>query len=162
MVIVNELLVSGQIEMYRRVTKTVQRGSHTPNSIPHIARHHVWLSQLRNQGWYLLSKTSSSAQSLVSFPLWPFSVQGSPPESHSRFSCLPSVNRSVVSDSFETPWTVEHQAPLPMKFPRQEYWGGLLFPSPGESSRPRDQTQVSCIAGGIFTRWWLLEVPRLL
>ena len=29
----------------------------------------------------------------------------------------------------------------------QEYWSGLPFPSPGESSRPRDQTQVSCLAG---------------
>jgi len=27
-----------------------------------------------------------------------------------------------------------------MGFPRQEYWSGLPFPSPGESSRPRDRT----------------------
>ena len=31
---------------------------------------------------------------------------------------------------FETPWTVACQAPLTMGFPRQEYWGGLSFPSP--------------------------------
>ena len=31
---------------------------------------------------------------------------------------------SVVSDS-AIPWTVAHQAPLPMGFSRQEYWGGL-------------------------------------
>ena len=30
-----------------------------------------------------------------------------------------------------TPWTAAHQAPLSMGFPRQEYWSGLLFPSPG-------------------------------
>ena len=29
-----------------------------------------------------------------------------------------------------TPWTVAHQAPLSMGFPRQEYWIGLPFPSP--------------------------------
>ena len=29
-----------------------------------------------------------------------------------------------------TPWT-PHQAPLSMGFSRQEYWSGLLFPSPG-------------------------------
>ena len=29
-----------------------------------------------------------------------------------------------------TLWTVAHQAPLSMGFPRQEYWRGLLFPSP--------------------------------
>ena len=41
------------------------------------------------------------------------------------FSC------SVVSDSFVTPWTVAHQAPLSMGFPRREYWRGLPFPSLG-------------------------------
>ena len=30
----------------------------------------------------------------------------------------------------ETPWTVAHLAPLPMRFSRQEYWSGLPFPSP--------------------------------
>ena len=28
------------------------------------------------------------------------------------------------------PWTIVHQAPLSMGFPRQEYWSGLTFPSP--------------------------------
>ena len=36
---------------------------------------------------------------------------------------------------------------------RIQYWSGLPFPSPGESSRPRDQTQVSCILGRRFTLW---------
>ena len=31
---------------------------------------------------------------------------------------------------FVTLWTVAHQAPLSMGFPRQEYWNGLPFPSP--------------------------------
>ena len=30
-----------------------------------------------------------------------------------------------------TPWSVVHQAPLSMGFPRPEYWSGLPFPSPG-------------------------------
>ena len=38
-----------------------------------------------------------------------------------------------------------------MGFPRQEYWSELLFPSPGESSQPRDKTWVSRIAGRHFT-----------
>ena len=33
-----------------------------------------------------------------------------------------------------TPWTVACQAPLSMEFPRQQYWNGLPFPSPEESS----------------------------
>ena len=36
-----------------------------------------------------------------------------------------------MSNYFVTPWTVPHQASLSMGFPRQEYWSGLPFPSPG-------------------------------
>ena len=35
-----------------------------------------------------------------------------------------------------TPQTVAHQAPLSMVFSRQEYWSGLLFPSPGDLPDP--------------------------
>ena len=41
----------------------------------------------------------------------------------------------VVSDSCD-PWTVAHQAPLSMRFSRQEYWSGLPFPSPGDLPNP--------------------------
>ena len=37
-----------------------------------------------------------------------------------------------MSYSFGTPWTVACQAPLPMGFPRQEFWSGVPFPSPGD------------------------------
>ena len=37
---------------------------------------------------------------------------------------------------FVTPWTVAHQAPPYMGFSRQEYWSGLLFPSPGDLPYP--------------------------
>ena len=33
---------------------------------------------------------------------------------------------------FPVPWTIAGQAPLSMGFPRQEYWSGLSFPSPGD------------------------------
>ena len=42
-----------------------------------------------------------------------------------------TVSHSAVSDSV-TPRTVAHQAPLPMKFSRQEYWSGLPFPPPAD------------------------------
>ena len=35
-----------------------------------------------------------------------------------------------------TPWTVAHWAPLFMGFPRQKYWSGLPFPSPGDVPSP--------------------------
>ena len=31
---------------------------------------------------------------------------------------------------FVTPWTVAHQAPLPIRFSRQEYWSRVPLPSP--------------------------------
>ena len=31
---------------------------------------------------------------------------------------------------FVTPWTVAYQAPPSIEFSRQEYWSGLLSPSP--------------------------------
>ena len=37
---------------------------------------------------------------------------------------------------FVAPWTVARQGPLSMEFPRQEYWSGLPFPSPGDLSKP--------------------------
>ena len=44
-----------------------------------------------------------------------------------------SLNRVQL---FATPWTVAYQAPPSMGFSRQEYWGGLLFPSPGDLPDP--------------------------
>ena len=41
-----------------------------------------------------------------------------------------------MSDSFVIPWTVARQASLSMGFPRQEYWSGLPFPSPGDLPDP--------------------------
>ena len=43
--------------------------------------------------------------------------------------CVQSLNHVSV---FGTQWTVAFQAPLSMGFPRQEYWSGLPFLSPGD------------------------------
>ena len=37
---------------------------------------------------------------------------------------------------FTTLWTIGHQAPLSIGVPRQEYWSGLPFPSPGDLPNP--------------------------
>ena len=55
---------------------------------------------------------------------------------------------------FMIPWTVAHQAPLPMGFPRQEYWSGLPFPLSGDLSIPgiKPTSPASpALAGGYFT-----------
>ena len=46
------------------------------------------------------------------------------------------VSVSSVMSNSATPWTVVGQAPLSMKFSRQEYWSGLPFPSPGNLPNP--------------------------
>ena len=57
----------------------------------------------------------------------------------------------VMSAAFATPWTVAHQAPLSMKFPRQEYWSGLPFPTPGDLPGPGIESASSALAGRFFT-----------
>ena len=46
------------------------------------------------------------------------------------------VSRSVISCS-ATPWTVAHHVSLSMGLPRQEYWSGMPFPSPGGLLDPK-------------------------
>ena len=49
------------------------------------------------------------------------------------------------------PWTVARQGPLSMGFPRQEYWSGLPFSSPGDLSGPGIEPVSSALAGRFFT-----------
>ena len=56
-----------------------------------------------------------------------------------------------MSDTFAAPWTVAHQAPLSMGFPRQEYWSGLPFPSPGDLPDPGTEPVSPALVGGYFT-----------
>ena len=57
------------------------------------------------------------------------------------------LSRYVTSDSFASPRSVAHQAPLAMGFPRQEYWSGLPFPSLGDLL----EGLIHCVAGEYFT-----------
>jgi len=58
-------------------------------------------------------------------------------------------SHQVISDTFATPWTVACQASLSMGFPRQNYWSGLSFPSPGYLPDPRIESPA--LAGRFFT-----------
>ena len=55
---------------------------------------------------------------------------------------------------FATLWAVAHQAPLSMGFPRQEYWNGLPFSSPGDLPDPGIELtspEFPACAGRLFT-----------
>ena len=61
-----------------------------------------------------------------------------------------SVSRSVTPDSYSTPCTVAHQAPLSLEFFRQVLeW--VAIPFSRISSRPRDWTWASCIADSLLS-----------
>ena len=53
----------------------------------------------------------------------------------------------IVSDSFETPWTVS----LVHEISQTRILEWVAVSSSRGSSRPRDWTHISCIAGGFFT-----------
>ena len=53
---------------------------------------------------------------------------------------------------FASPWTVAHQAPLSMGFPKQECWSGLPFPTPGDIPDLQPESPRSpAVAVGFFT-----------
>ena len=58
-----------------------------------------------------------------------------------------------MSNSFATPWTVAQHSPLSMGILQASILGWVAKSSSRGSSQPRDQTQVSCIAGEFFTVW---------
>ena len=55
---------------------------------------------------------------------------------------------SVMFNSFATQWSVALQAPLSIGLPRQEYWNGLPFPSPGDLPDP---LTTLALVGRLFT-----------
>ena len=69
------------------------------------------------------------------------------------FCCCCLVAKSCPT--LATPWTVALQAPLCMIFPRQEYWSGLLFPSPRDLPNAAIEPASPALAGGCFT----VELP---
>ena len=64
---------------------------------------------------------------------------------------------------FATPWTVAYQTPLSVGFPRQEYWSGSSFPTPGDLSDPGIEPASlasPALAGGFFTTSTTWEVCK--
>ena len=82
---------------------------------------------------------------ILTLKIW----QSPDPKHPSNFCCL-LFSRYVMFDSFVTPRTVAHQAFLSMGFPRQEYWSGWPFPSPGDLPNPGIKPGSPALAGGFF------------
>ena len=93
------------------------------------------------------------------------SLPSEPPEKPIYISISLSISISSVQSLshvqlFVTPWTVAHQAPLFMGILQTRILEWVAMPSSRGSSKPRDQTQVSCIAGGFFTVWATREAKN--
>ena len=71
---------------------------------------------------------------------------------------VPTLSVSLATKlcpTLVTPWTVVCQAPLSMGFSRQEYWSGLLFPSPGDFPDPGIETGSPALqADSLLTELW--------
>ena len=88
-------------------------------------------------------------------------------ELNTRF--LPSYNAGLVCNSmshahmlscvqlFATPWTVAHQVPLSMGYPRQECRNGLPFPAPGALPYPAmEPTSPTLQVDSLpLSHWWI-------
>ena len=81
-----------------------------------------------------------------------------------------SILRCMLSHSScirlcATLWTEAHQAPLSMRFSRQQYWSfGLPFPSPGDLPNPGiepESLMSPALTGGVFTTSATWEAPVL-
>ena len=55
-------------------------------------------------------------------------------------------------------WTVARRVPLSLELTRQEYWGGLPFPTPGDPPNPGIEPMSPALA----SRFFITEPPRKL
>ena len=66
-----------------------------------------------------------------------------------------SLNRVQL---FATPWAVACEAPLSMGLPRQAYWSGLPFSTPGDLPDPGIKL-TSSVAPALASRYFTIELP---
>ena len=109
-----------------------------------------------------ISFVAAPTKSLQSCPTLCDPVDGSPPGSPipgilqartlewAAVSCSNACKWKVKVKSlshvqlFATPWTAAYQAPLSMRFSKQEYWSGVPLPSPSFVAE-EFQIHISCI-----------------
>ena len=120
----------------------------------------VWLLGLIN--YYYLINYSPNQKSTCSIMCLPGSSDGK------ESACKAGVKVKVKSLSlvrlFATLWTVASQDPPSLEFSRQEYWRGLLFPSPGHLPDPgtelRSPTLQADSTGWATRESWVQSLNR--
>ena len=99
------------------------------------------LKESNTTEWLPLSLSLFCAQTTTVLSVW------SQHAKNQQCTHAPSLSRVPL---FASPWTVAHQAPLSVGFPRQEHWKGCHFLLRGIFPT-QDQTHISCLAGGFVT-----------
>ena len=82
------------------------------------------------------------------------------PNRNSTISFRPHLCCVSRARLFVTPWTVARQAPLSMGSSRQESWGGLPFPPPGDHFDPGIKPASFCIGRRLLLPLSHLRSPR--
>ena len=106
----------------KRKSKSLVKSKNTPSSAPAV------LSTCSPYSYWLMWRHASGPGMERSMGLCSVFVE--------LIFLLSCVSRSVISDSFESSWTVANQAPLSMGFSGQEYWSGLPCPPPWDLPDP--------------------------
>ena len=98
----------------------------------------VWKSQFKNLEFIMPFNTSSKWKSVCFFhhKAKSYCAPWTQPAQRTSHTSPAGVHACSCVQLSATPWTVARQAPLSMKFSRQEYWSGLPFPSPGYLPNP--------------------------
>ena len=102
---------------------------------PSVTRKKLWekiplqFHSLSTQKCWVINSWAFLEKSIHSFTTWALYKQ-----MNTACLCL-RVSCSLISNS-EIPWTIARQTPLSMELSRQEYWSGLLFPSPRDVPDP--------------------------
>ena len=99
-----------------------------------------------SRGLYFLPELLGPPGSLCA----PVGARNSRAAAYSAFS-VHSAQSLSCAQLFAIPWTVAHQAPLSMGFPRREYWSGLPFPSPWDLPNPGIEPASPALGGRFFT-----------
>ena len=109
------------------------------------ASHCWWFSFLLSRGFRRAGSVVVAHGAQLLWGMWDLPRPGITPVCPELAGRLQSLNHQVSPDCtrvsavqlFATPWTVAHQAPLPMEFSKQEYRSGVPFSSSGDLPDPR-------------------------
>ena len=129
--------------------------SYTFDRVPHMHKECEWRGSVLPKCSISLSNHQSKIQVIICPCEACYILKSKAEVKSNEYSTCPCVCTQSLGHVWlgATPWTVAHQAPLSMGFPRQENCSGVAISSPRGSAPPRGWTQVSCTGRWILSHW---------